>query len=323
MKRTRFALLALCALLLPSVQGAIVVGEPDLATGDWYTYDGAEAMIQAELVAGWADDPDFIALDVVNQTQLRYEILADETVSIHAVDHECEVSSGNYWMNGTLRFEPGTTAYTGDVIDVSLHHELTRWTPEVDDRSGKERIRTHTTMVFNLSGEVNEVESEIIEVRETRGDVAWPRLFSAGETWTVDEEIDVERTTRTRENGGLWNETSIAWSADRSLHWEAIDEQVVHAGDRDSTAHDTVHIRGQLVGGNTTWEMWLAASGLTIKQSTTVNGTLIGSLTLADSELASREVREEIVTRGLPAPAFVAGLAVFALAATRRPRSAC
>ena len=141
--------------------------------------------------------------------------------------------------------------------------------------------------------------------------------------WDFSETISRTTIAEERINRALWNETSrVSEDLARQVTWTAVEEAVVSTGDDNYGNTPTIRMEQQIVGESRTSIDWYHEEGFLVKTQHFVNGTLILSATLTDHKYSSEDVVATVVTgNGLPAPSFLAGIGIVALAAIRRSKS--
>ena len=251
----------------------------DYSPGDYFEYSGYTTSLFKSINETYSVDETYIGATASHMLDMRMSVSGSTDCEIGTYNGPCEYSTLRHELNITLKWEPGSSNYLNDTLDLLI--ETTVKDYKSDSTEMEKRIRTiHLKSWFSTEyGEEQYLEDKAEEVLTINRIGDRPNTVSVGDAWSISELIAINETHSTRSNRGPWTTLTHNSTSERQLSFQAERYEVV---DISTGVHPTILVTEHVFMTESDSKVWLGEYGYPLKIEEYDNETLILSAELVE-----------------------------------------
>ena len=151
----------------------------DYSPGDYFEYSGYTASLFKSINETYSTDTTYVGATASHMQDMRMSVSDDTNCEIGNYDGPCEYSTLRHELNLTLKWEPGSSNYLNDTLDMLIETTVKDYKSESTQM--EKRIRTiHLKSWFSTEyGEEQYLEDKVEEVLTINriGERRWVQRF--------------------------------------------------------------------------------------------------------------------------------------------------
>ena len=251
----------------------------DYSPGDYFEYSGYTSSLFRALNITYSADDNYIGATANSLQDMRMSVSDSDECDIGKYTGPCHYSNLKHELNITLRWQAGSSNYLNDTLILSIQTTVEDYKSE--QIQVEKKVRTiHLKSWFSTEyGEEQYLEDKLEEVLTITRSGDRPNVISVGDSWSINEIIEINTTHSTRSNRGPWDVTTANDSEDRQISFRAERYEIV---DISTGIYPTIAILEQVLLSENITYVWLGEYGYPLKIEEYNNESLVFSAELLE-----------------------------------------